>query len=259
MMMLAVCALTAVVMAAQSAASKKELSPEEKEARKLRMMQKTGGILKVPGAGKVVILNGQKKVPASRIASDAAVIARAIRAEVQVKDCEETFTVANAPALLKKSGGNAMVFITDDPALPMSLVAIEANWGVMNIAPLSAGNPTPEKLAARSSRELLRTTTVTLGGALSSNQASAMQTVQNVEDLDKIVSDGIAFDALRNMLTHLPKIGVTPPRMSTYRKACQEGWAQPPTNEFQKVIWEEIRSQKERGPSKPLVIVPPKK
>ena len=259
MITLVTCAVVALQIMAQEAAPKKELTPEEKEARKLRVLQKTGGILKVPGSGKIVFVNGQKRIPAARIASDAAIIARAVRAEVQVKECEETFTVETAAALAKKTGGNAVVFITDNPVLPMSMVAMEANWGVMNVAPLGVDNPTPEKLAARSSRELLRTATVTLGGATSANQASAMQTVQTVEDLDKIVSDGIAFDALRNILTHLPKIGVKPPRMSTYRKACQEGWASRRTNEFQKVIWEEVNSQKEHGPTKPLVIVPPKK
>lgn len=251
------CAVFGLALLAQTASPKKELTPEEKAARMQRMMEKTGGILKVPGSGKIVILNNQKRIPASKIEADAAVIAKAIRAMVEVQNCDTAFSVPAAAELVRKSGGEAVVFITDNPSYPMSLVAMEANWGMMNLAPLGADNPTPEKFARRASRELLRTTTVTIGGATSANQASAMQTVQCAADLDKIVSDGIAFDALRNILTHLPKIGVKPPRMSTYKKACQEGWAPAPTNDFQRAILEQVKNDKERGPSNPLKIVPP--
>ena len=43
---------------------------------------------------------------------------------------------------------------------------------------------------------------------------------------------------------------MTETKASTYRKACQEGWALAPTNDVQKAIWKEVHSI----PDKPMTI-----
>ena len=40
----------------------------------------------------------------------------------------------------------------------------------------------------------------------------------------------------------LPTYGLMPWKQTTYKKACQEGWAPAPTNEYQKAIWDKIHS-----------------
>ena len=45
-------------------------------------------------------------------------------------------------------------------------------------------------------------------------------------------------------------------RLATYRTACIEGWAPPPTNDVQRTIWERVHSEKERGPANGLKIRP---
>jgi len=50
---------------------------------------------------------------------------------------------------------------------------------------------------------------------------------------------------------------VTPCIRATYRRACHLGWAPPPTNDVQRAIWEKIKAEKERGPTKPITIPPP--
>ena len=44
---------------------------------------------------------------------------------------------------------------------------------------------------------------------------------------------------------------------ATYLRACHLGWAPPPTNDVQRAIWEKIKAEKERGPTKPITIPPP--
>jgi hypothetical protein len=39
-------------------------------------------------------------------------------------------------------------------------------------------------------------------------------------------------------------MGIKPARMTTYRKACEEGWAPMPTNSVQKAIWDEVKVKK---------------
>ena len=46
-------------------------------------------------------------------------------------------------------------------------------------------------------------------------------------------------------------------RRIPYRVAVQEGWAQPPTNDYQKAVWEQVKADKERGPTNPITIPPP--
>ena len=41
-----------------------------------------------------------------------------------------------------------------------------------------------------------------------------------------------------------------PQEVTTYKKACQEGWAPNPTNEWQQAIWDETRQL----PTKPIKI-----
>ena len=77
-----------------------------------------------------------------------------------------------------------------------------------------------------------------------------MQTVTKPEDLDKILNEGMAFDALGGIMNNLRTLGVTQPHKTTYRKACMEGWAPAPTNDYQKVIWEELHAK----PTNPLKI-----
>jgi hypothetical protein len=60
-------------------------------------------------------------------------------------------------------------------------------------------------------------------------------------------------------VTYLKSLGVTPAEMTTYRKACREGWAPAPTNDIQKAIWEQVKADKERGPTNPLKISMPKR
>ena len=44
--------------------------------------------------------------------------------------------------------------------------------------------------------------------------------------------------------------GITPAIESTYRKACKEGWAPQPTNEYQQAIWDSFHEL----PTKPVKI-----
>lgn len=63
-----------------------------------------------------------------------------------------------------------------------------------------------------------------------------------------------ARDEVRRLL---PAVGFEPAVVATYLTACREGWAPAPTNDFQRAIWERALSEKERGPTNPIRILPP--
>lgn len=157
---------------------------------------------------------------------------------VSVEVCDGSWSLGGEiPA-----GANAAVYIVDDPKLPMTLVANEAHWGVVNVARLDS--------SARFGKAFVRTAIMTFGGGVSQFKGSPMQTVSSPADLDKVVSEDVTFDALQCVIRNLQNLGVTQGKRTTYRKAVMEGWAKQPTNDYQKVIWEEVHAK----PTNPMRI-----
>ncbi len=252
-------ALAAVMGASAFKKSKRPpLTPEQQVRLRTVRQRQTGGFLTVKGQGHLAILNGQDAVPETVVHESIAPMLSFVRGlKVEVKPA--AFTLATAKAVRLKSGAAACVFLTDDPSLPMSLVALEEGWGVVNVAPLREGNPDAAKLALRFRKELVRITSVVFSGVRSQYRISPLQGVTSIADLDRTPGDQYGVDTLMAIARNLPDIGVTPDRMITYREACRQGIAPTPTNNFQKVIWEQMKAEKERGPSKPITIPPPKK
>lgn len=46
------------------------------------------------------------------------------------------------------------------------------------------------------------------------------------------------------------RFGVKKPRRIAYRQAVIEGWALPPTNDYQKVVWQEAKAWLETNKTK---------
>lgn len=230
--------LTAVSLCA--VAADEGLSESEKEAKKAaakqRMMEKTGGLIEKAGTGKLVVVNCQQKYATADVAAKADQLNKVLRVGMETKDGSWKFG-DKVP-----EGANAAIYVVDDPTLPMTLIATEACWGVLNVSQLD----TP----ARFNKAFARTAIMTFGGGVSQFKGSPMQTVTKPEDLDKIVSEGVTFDAMQSIMRNLQAIGVTQAKKTTYRKAVMEGWADQPTNDYQKVIWEEVHAK----PTNPMKI-----
>ncbi len=207
--------------------------------------KRTGGKLKVPGSqqGRIVYVNCQKSAPADLIQEHAAFFAKELKMQVDVVDGVFDLAKPNVQ-------GNTSLFIVDDPKLPMSLVAPESKWAVINIAPLKTDKE--QFFKARVKKELTRVFCY-LNGAVASQYPMALtECVSKPEDLDKYMDERLPFDIMQRFATYLAGGGVTPYRLMTYKKACQEGWAPQPTNDIQKAIWDDVHQL----PTKPLKIEP---
>ncbi len=235
-----VIAVTILTAICAQAARAPKLTPEEKEAQRAaarqRLMEETGGIIDRPGTGRLAVVNCQKKIGADAVETKIAEFNKVLRVDFNLIDGAWSMA-AGVP-----EGYNAALYIVDDATLPMTLVAAEARWGVLNVAALDAG--------PRFNKAFVRAAIMTFGAGVSQFRGSPMQTVTKPEDLDKILKDGVTFDALTSVLRNLEAIGVTQPKKTTYRKAVMEGWAAQPTNDYQKVIWEEVHAE----PTNPMKI-----
>lgn len=255
---LSLAALCLAGFAAEDAAAKKQpLTPEQKAARAEARRKHTGGFIEFPGTGKIAVLNAQKTIPLELINENVTMLSRLAR-NVNVAVEDATFSLETAKSVREKVGAPAAVYLVEDPALPMSLIAIEDGWGIVNIAPLKEGAD-DAKLKTRFKKEFVRVSSIVFTGAKSQFKNSPLQSAQSVADLDKIVGENYGIDTMTALMNHLPEIGVKPSTRMTYRSACMQGIAPAPTNEYQKVIWEEIKAQKSEDPSSPIKIAPGQK
>ena len=212
-------------------------TPQDKAARAEAILRKTGGFVSKKSDGKIYFVNCQSRI------SDEEISKRIDRIRFVLKyPCEitkGTWKIGDS----KPKDAKIAIYLVDDEKLPMSLVAVEAGWGVVNTATLSEKNN-------RFSKQLTRVFCLTAGAADSPVKTSPMQTVLKSEDLDKLLTDGFTFDMASSINENLQAIGMAPERKVPYVKACKEGWAPAPTNEIQKAIWDKVHS----APKTPMKI-----
>lgn len=218
-------------------------TPEELAAAKERRRRRTGGMIHTGTKGNVVYVNCKKAAPVEAVKEVSDLFSKNLRCNFSTIESEDSFALSSVTSAVEKSGGNAAIFIMSDPVLPLSLVALEGRWALVNAAAASVDKPTPEVFKLRIQKLLIRVSTVLLGGANSEFQISAMQSVSSLEELDKMTGKGVDPRATMGMMRHLPRIGVVQDSFTTYRRACEQGWAPPPTNEYQRAVWEQIKGK----------------
>ena len=223
-------------------------SPKKIDKARLQevIYKRTGGKLKKPGVqrGRLVYVNAQKRAPEKWLVENAKVFAENSHLEIQVVEGEFSFP---EPKIV----GEASLFVIDDPKLPSLLHAPEARWTMVNVAPLATGaGEKPAYFAARVQKQLTRGFALLAGTQTSNYPNSLLGCVTNPDGLDHFTDCRLPVDILARFVPYVAGYGVTPYVVSTYRKACQEGWAPQPTNDVQKAIWDEVHEL----PSEPITI-----
>lgn len=217
----------------------------------------TGGRVVKPGSGEgfIAFVNAQTNVPAEvvRAALDHMTITLAMRFEVRASGAVALEAFGDEA---KKSGGAATVFVVAGESLPMSLVAYDNGWGMVNVAKL-AGSPSG-KLQERIEKAFTRTVALTCGVSCGMGTGALMKPVRTAEALDDCE---LPSERGNSMVTgpihkYMQNFGLLPVTVATYRKACSDGWAPKPKDDAQKALWESTLEKKERGPVNGIKILP---
>ena len=205
-----------------------------------------GGLLEVQPKGKVAYCDYQSKVSAADLmAVFMATKQCPIPLAYEHRKMTGKFDLATASTA--KGDANAAIIIVDDPALPMSLVAMEEKWGLVNVAKLAADNPKTLLLIQRVEKMVTRVATGVLGGLYNYDvNFSAMRPIYDLAALDKMFGHAIAPVSLSAMSATLPQLGLSPKGFVTYEQACIEGWAPAPTNQVQREIWADVKNPANR-------------
>ena len=210
------------------------------------MEARTGGKILVPGSmkGKIVYVNAQKRAPRKWLEQNAATFGEATKLAVEVADGKFEFP---SP----KIQGEASLFVVDDPALPPLLSAPESRWAMVNVAPLAKGAGGKQQFfAARVQKELTRGFCLLAGAQNSGYPDALVGCITKPEDLDRFADCRLPIDVMNRFAPYLKGYGITPKVYSTYKKACESGWAPEPTNDVQRTIWKQVHAV----PDKPITI-----
>ena len=216
------------------------LTPEEAAVRRAKFeemrMKKVGGIVTRPGTqkGEVFYVNCQKRAPKEWIDESIAYFARETKFKISYR--EGAFDFASP-----KVEGNATLFIIDDETMPALLVAPENRWAFVNIAVI-AKEKRPAYFQARVKKQLTRGFAYLCGASNSQFPGALTRGIVNEDDLDENLDLRLPVDIIARFRPYMEALGVTPRIDVTYKRACEEGWAPAPTNEFQKAIWDKVHS-----------------
>ena len=241
---LAAMSLTLAAFAAPDA-----LTPEQRAERKAAVVARVGGLLRRPGtpSGRIAVVNAQKAVPVEEFKATYAKNTSRVKGVDHWAEAEDV-GVDTAAAEKRKLNAQIVVFIVDSKTLPMSLIALEECWAIMNVRPLV--DSADKTLAAhRAKNEFARVLGILCGGASSQFPSAIMNGVSKPADLNGC-TDELPVDVTAKIPQYLEKRGVKGERLTSYQKACREGWAPEPTNDVQRALWNEVRQL----PTKPIKI-----
>ena len=142
----------------------------------------------------------------------------------------------------RKNGAGAVIFFLEHDTLPVLSVYPEEAITVLNVKPLRDKDETVYR--RRLNKEFWRCVSFTLGGYGGATQGvtvlSPIYSMKHLDDLRTLSLSPAQVNAISAGKTRLGLFGGNP---APYSRACREGWAPAPTNEYQKAIWEKVKNK----------------
>ena len=208
-------------------------------------LRKTGGFLDVPAQGTAVLLIDAREKAGGACDQFKEVFADLSKMSVVVektpaKDGECQFKAAKARREATKA---AYTLLVVDCEKGQSAVAVfpEDRIAVVNAALLKGGND-PLAPEVRVVKELWRGLGFVSGIGYAPFQNDVLQPVYSVAELDALVYQVMQPLHFQKMYKGMERFGVKRGRHIPYRVAVLEGWAASPTNEYQKIVWNEVKA-----------------
>ena len=229
-----------------AADNSKKSGAESQSAAREKIMRRTGGFVIAPAVGRgIKIVNVESGVSKSTFEKFLKAVSEGPRFGVTLVEGK-----TGVKYMPNKDCGAVLVF-KDDSSCPFTIMtAPEQGWASINVAPLKADSPSAERFDIRVRKEAWRALVYMLGAGNNQMPACLMKPCANNKDIDSLKTDQPTPESFREMSLSARKLGIAQARMTTYHRACMEGWAEPPKNEYQKVIWDKVHAT----PKNPLKI-----
>ena len=243
-----VCAIGAY---AQVAIPKFRDDPELEAARAMRAEKVGGLVTKAPSGKEILIVDRQSAVKLDDWKDFYELMKHVVHAPASyVKvDKPEGCPLAAASEALKMKNAGVAILVVEDDKLPSLTIAPETGWAVVNVKAVGSDGAKGQALAQRVKKEVWRAAAYLLGAADTTQKGCIMNYIRESKDLD-LLGVTPSMGPIQKMIMGASQRGIDLGKRRTYKNACKEGWAPPPTNDIQRVIWNEFHEK----PSKPLKI-----
>ena len=216
----------------------------------------SGGIVEKVYGGKVLrVLNAQSAISADKLSP----LTQKIRwttllpVEIVTGDIpKDACPIEAANALVAQEKVGAGVLLVENGRLPMLLTSPDSRWAILNVVMLSSDDPSPEKLFGRFTKVYWCAVARALGVGNSCYQGCVLAPFTNLKELDKLGALQPCPEPFNKMIDSAAAYGIHTLSIASYRDACRQGWAPPPTNDVQKAIWDEVHEM----PTEPIKIKP---
>lgn len=206
------------------------------------MLVKTGGLIQSNEEGPAILfLNTQTRINISAFEEICLQTRKMLRLPATLKCSQSSEPLSLALKALSDKNTAAVIIIADLPGYPSLLVAPENRWVMVNIETLNEPGLSAQKFTERVHKETWRALAYLMGAANSNFDHCLMKSVLSPSDLDSLNVRSISPEPFVKILAHAQKIGMKPIRVTTYRKAVEDGWAPAPTNDIQRAIWNELK------------------
>lgn len=181
-------------------------------------------MIKIPGKGRIAFVDAADtnirlvEAAAKKVGGQLMIEAVALKGKWSFATVQSDFAAAKS---------SVVVFIVKDKTLPLSLVALEGKWGLVNAAKF-----TDEGL----SKELVRIASVVLGAAYSKYKASVLRPAFSAEEVEKNAGKIITIDTLMALQPSIESLGITQYSLKSYADALEDGDAPEPANDVQRKL-----------------------
>lgn len=240
-------ALVLALAALTAGAEKMKRFATMEEARRAHAesLARVGGYVQRPAAGpEVLFVNEQRAVPQDAVRE----VCGALAAHVRVKwRCLDDAAVPSPSVLHTNWTADAetacAISVCDIPDFPEVCVFPGRRSALVNVRPLSFDRPSEEVLRERFRKCLCRAFGFAFGAGVSHQYpVSALAPVDGVMGLDRAPCRGFGMDSMQTIQKTMERWGMPNMKKTSYKRACEEGWAPPPTNDVQRALWEAART-----------------
>ena len=262
---IAICSILVAVLAVAQEATTDKAPVKKRVSRKLteeeiakedeEYFRATGGAIEVAPSGPAITIVDMRKTPNSaapdRVVKILGSMYRLPATNTVGKLEADACPLSVAESMRRASKALMVILLVDGGAKAQSLVVCPEE----RIAVINADKATQfakgDEANARLIKEMWRSVGFIAGAGFSQNDTSVMQPVGSPLELDTVEWQVIHPSAYQNMAKFLKKYGVKRGHSVTYKKACLEGWAPAPTNDYQRAIFEAVKTNRTDTASAP--------
>lgn len=227
---------------------------EEIKARDEKMMKKTGGFVMQKAEGPLALFVDARNEAKLTVDEVARLYKMGTHLDCNFEKIQrgEKRPLEFAQGIMAEKKPLLLVMVVEKADdLPALSVFPEERIGIVNADKLKgAAENDPSAPEMRVAKEIWRAMGFIGGVGFSAQENDMMQPYYTLAELDKNNHPYIQPMNMLKMQAMWKRFGVKKERRMPYRVACQEGWANPPTNDLQRAVWDEVH----KAPEKPIKI-----